>query len=87
MGRLKTSKKREDKKAEQRRSKKIARGNPYIETVTNPIDIKTLTPECAEFATRSIKRGHFLTRNSRCPCNSGKRFKSCCMELRRPDAR
>ncbi len=43
--------------------------------------VKTLDPMTFSVTTHmQMKRNHtaFLTRNSRCPCGSGRRFKRCC---------
>lgn len=40
-----------------------------------PIDPKYITAETRE----QMKGKRFLTRNSSCPCNSGRRYKRCCM--------
>ncbi len=82
MGRLKTSKEREDKKAEQRRSKKITRGNPHVETEIKPVDPDKLTSKSCEIIRNNSKRG-WVTRNSECPCGSHRRFKNCCMKWKR----
>lgn len=52
-------------------------GNVSRGTVVKPIDLATLSPEV-----RAMVKAHksWVTRNSRCPCGSGKRFKKCCME-------
>lgn len=79
MGRLKTDKERKDKQARQRKERKISKGNPYVQTEIDPVDINTLTPKAMNLVLKNMKRG-WITRNSQCPCNSKKRFKNCCME-------
>ena len=52
--------------------KTIHSGSPYVK----PIAMKTLSAK-----TRAQMRENHtatITRNSRCPCGSGKRFKRCC---------
>ncbi len=51
----------------------IHSGGPYIK----PLDRKNLSAQ-----TRAqMRKNHTatITRNSRCPCGSGKRFKRCCL--------
>ncbi len=52
--------------------KTIHSGSPYIK----PLDRKNLSAQ-----TRAMMRENHtatITRNSRCPCGSGNRFKKCC---------
>ncbi len=53
--------------------------------VINPINTNHLTPESARVAL-SHPRG-WVTRNTPCPCGSGRRFKRCCMELASKEGR
>jgi len=46
-------------------------------TVVNCIPLENLSPKVREMVERTGKG--WVTRNSRCPCGSGKRFKKCCM--------
>jgi uncharacterized protein YecA (UPF0149 family) len=46
-------------------------------TIVKPIDPKTL-PDRILFKIMGSRK-HYVTRNSKCPCGSGKRFKRCCM--------
>lgn len=46
-------------------------------SIVNAIDPKNLSKKVLEMIVGSGKS--FITRNSRCPCGSGKRFKRCCM--------
>ena len=52
--------------------KTIHSGGPYIK----PLSMKTLSAQTRE----QMRQNHAatITRNSRCPCGSGKRFKRCC---------
>lgn len=51
-------------------------GPPPTRTRVVPIDVTTLDTTIQELmAQAGVTR---LTRNSRCPCGSGKRFKRCC---------
>jgi hypothetical protein len=46
-------------------------------TVVHPIPIENLSDRVR---TQVVNTGKgWVTRNSRCPCGSGKRFKRCCM--------
>lgn len=59
---------------------KVASGqmsNAEMDRYIKPIEIKHLT-EKAQHLLNSTGRVT-ITRNSRCPCGSGKRFKRCCM--------
>ena len=42
-----------------------------------PINLNNLSPQVRKMVEKT-GRG-YITRNSRCPCGSGKRFKKCCM--------
>lgn len=47
--------------------------------IVRPIDLRTLTG-----SSRAIVEASglpFVTRNTRCPCGSWRRFKRCCLEL------
>ncbi|MBN1253981.1 MAG: SEC-C domain-containing protein [Deltaproteobacteria bacterium] len=48
-----------------------------IGQVYNSISLKNLSPRVRKMV-QETGRG-CISRNSRCPCGSGKRFKSCCM--------
>lgn len=49
-----------------------------FETFIKPININNLSEQVRK---PLLKTGHAqITRNSRCPCGSGKRFKKCCMK-------
>ena len=80
MGRTKTWKEKEERRLRRRRSNKIVKGNPYIEP-----EIKPVSAESIPYHIRVIIGGkkNWLTRNSRCPCDSGERFKNCCMAWER----
>jgi uncharacterized protein YecA (UPF0149 family) len=49
----------------------------YIDKFIKPIDINNLSPHVREMLEKTGRAQ--ITRNSRCPCGSGKRFKRCCM--------
>ena len=49
-------------------------------TVVKPINESLLTEESQKVAQKH-PRG-WITRNTRCPCDSGRRFKNCCMETK-----
>jgi len=49
-------------------------------TVIKPIPYEDLTLECQQLITEKGKG--WITRNSTCPCGSGKRFKKCCLEFK-----
>jgi len=51
------------------------------QTIIKPIAMEDLTKECQELVKKNGKG--WITQNSQCPCNSGKRFKSCCMKLKK----
>lgn len=46
-------------------------------TAVRPVDASRIPPEVAGLM-RAQKR-EWVSRNSKCPCGSGKRFKRCCM--------
>ena len=48
-------------------------------TLIKPIKMEYLSKDCRKLIKEKGKG--WITRNSVCPCGSGKRFKSCCMEL------
>ena len=45
--------------------------------VIRPVELDELSPRVQALVKKA--RVAFITRNSRCPCGSGKRFKRCCM--------
>ena len=45
--------------------------------LVNTIKIEHLSEKTRDLVVKSKVK--FITRNSSCPCNSGKRFKKCCM--------
>lgn len=49
-------------------------------THIRPIDIDNLSSRAREVLERTGTV--VITRNSRCPCGSGKRFKRCCLDPR-----
>lgn len=49
----------------------------YGGQIVKPIDPKNLSKKVLEMVVATGKG--YITRNSRCPCGSGKRFKRCCM--------
>jgi hypothetical protein len=53
------------------------RGQVIYGTIIKPIDPKNLSPRV--LAMLEASGVAYVTRNSRCPCGSGKRFKACCM--------
>lgn len=48
-------------------------------TVRNCVPLENLEPNVRRMVEQTGKG--WVTRNSRCPCGSGKRFKRCCMRL------
>ena len=52
------------------------RDNP--DQIIKAIDERTLSPKVQKLIRKDQRP--YITRNSRCPCGSGKRFKNCCME-------
>jgi len=48
-------------------------------TIIKRIPLETLSPKVRSMI---LEGKGWITRNSRCPCNSGKRFKNCCMKER-----
>jgi len=51
----------------------------YAGTIIKPIDPKNLSRRTRAVLEKSGRA--FVTRNSKCPCGSGKRFKRCCQRL------
>lgn len=49
-----------------------------FEQFVKPIDPANLQPKVREMLKRTGSAQ--VSRNSRCPCGSGKRFKRCCMQ-------
>jgi len=45
--------------------------------IVRPIELEEMSPRVRELVLSN--RLQFVTRNSSCPCGSGKRFKRCCM--------
>ena len=50
------------------------------DAATNPILFEFLSPRVRKMVTETGKG--WVSRNSKCPCGSGKRFKACCMTKR-----
>lgn len=51
---------------------------PIRGRVVRPINLEKLSPRVRSMIQKAGVP--WLTRNSRCPCGSGRRFKRCCME-------
>jgi len=61
--------------------KKSFKGRSGLKPVVKMIDIDALSEKCQNFLFETMER-NWITRNSRCPCNSGHRFKNCHMEMK-----
>jgi len=48
-------------------------------SIVKPIRLKFLSPRVRKMVTETGKG--WVSRNSKCPCGSGKRFKECCMTI------
>ena len=81
MSRIKTTKQSEEKREARRRSNKIQKGNPYTQAVVKSVDTSQLDPVVMAMI-MNTKRG-WVTRNTKCPCGSFRRFKNCCMTWER----
>lgn len=49
----------------------------YVDKFIKLIDVNNLSPQVRDMLEKTGRAQ--ITRNSRCPCGSGKRFKRCCM--------
>ncbi len=62
-------------------AKEVVNKEPVVKvgnTVVKPIRFEYLSEANQKLVKESGKG--WITRNSQCPCGSGKRFKSCCLE-------
>lgn len=59
----------------------MKKGNPYTQTEVKAVDTSKLDPVVMAMV-MNTKRG-WVTRNSKCPCGSFRRFKNCCMTWKR----
>jgi hypothetical protein len=48
--------------------------------IIRPIPLERLSPRVAQLVLKARKP--WITRNSSCPCGSGKRFKRCCLSAK-----